>query len=381
MKVLIDATGVTRKKAGVGVYAKSLIDRLAASAEAELYLLVQDDDPDFAYPDQRNVTTLRVPSRFFRVVPLRLLFEQTWLPLLLRRHHIDVVHSLHYSFPLLRPGKAKSLVTIHDMTSFSMPEVHIALKKLYYRLFIRLSRTYADGLIFISRSARADYLRLLGEHRGVSEVIHHGKDPDFRPLEPQQQEALTAVRSHYGIPPHYLLYVGTIEPRKNLERLIEAFAIIAPRFPDTTLVLAGMMGWKQEHLPARIRELGLEARILLPGFVTEKEKALLIAGCSLFLYPSLYEGFGLPILEALASGVPTITSETSALPEVAGDASILVDPLNVAALAEATERVLSSAELQRALAEAGPVQAGKFTWERTAAETERLYRRVHGTTA
>ena len=250
------------------------------------------------------------------------------------------------------------------------------MKKLHYRLFIRLSRTYADGLIFISQSAKEDYLRILGKPAGLTTVIHHGKDPAFRPLEPKQQEMLSAVRSQYGLPQKYLLYVGTIEPRKNLERLIEAFATIAPRYPDSTLVLAGMMGWKQEHLSARIRELGLASRILLPGFIAEKDKAVLIAGCSLFLYPSLYEGFGLPVLEALASGVPIITSDTSSLPEVAGEAAVLVDPLSVAALAEAMERVLSSPQLQRSLAEAGPAQAAKFTWEHTAAETEGFYRKL-----
>ncbi len=380
IRVLIDATGVTRNKAGVGVYGKSLLDTLvakhAATPTLDLFLLVQDDDPDFAFRDTPGITVIPVPSRFLRRIPLRLLFEQALLPLLLLYHRIDVLHSLHYSFPLLRLGRTRSVVTVHDMTFFSMPEVHTGIKIRFYRFFLRRGRTWADALIFISRSTQEDYIRLLGAPKCLSTVIHHGKGSAFHPIMPHQQHAMAVVRTRYGLPNQYVLYVGTIEPRKNLDRLVEAFASIAPRFPDAGLVLAGMMGWKQEHLPARVQELGLQSRILFPGFVAEEDKPLLIAGCTAFVYPSLYEGFGLPVLEALACGAPTITSNTSSLPEVAGDSALLVNPLDTNALAEAMNCVLASPALQQELHDRGLVQAGEFNWEYTANATIEVYRRL-----
>ena len=370
LRVLIDGTGITKKKAGVGVYAKNLIDRLVRASQFELFLVVQDDDPDLDYSGVSHVTMLRMPARVLRTVALRLIFEQAILPLLVRRHRIDVVHSLHYSFPLFRFG-ARSVVTIHDMTSLSMPDVHIGLKIIYFRFFIRRARRWTDALIFVSRSAQDDFLARFGPPRGLSTVVYHGKSPVFHPQ--QDQPAIAAVRTIYGLPTRYILYVGTIEPRKNLERLVQAFATLTLTYPDVSLVIAGMMGWKQDHLLGLVRDLGLEDRVLFPGFVAEKDKALLIAGSTLFVYPSLYEGFGLPVLEALASGIPTVTSNVSSLPEVAGDAALLIDPSDAAALAGAMGAILSDPSLAATLQCRGPEQAAKFSWERTAEQTSAVY--------
>jgi glycosyltransferase involved in cell wall biosynthesis len=371
MRVLIDATGVTRKKAGVGVYGKNLIDRLVATGQMELFLVVQDDDPDLDYSGVPHVTVLRVSSRFLRKVALRLLFEQTVLPLLVRRHRVDVVHSLHYSFPLFRFG-AKSVVTIHDMTSLLMPDMHIGIKMRYYRFFIRRARRWSDALIFVSRSAQEDFLARFGPPRGLSTVVYHGKSPVFHPR--HDQAAIATVRAAYGLPARYILYVGTIEPRKNLNRLVQAFATLASTYPEESLVIAGMMGWKQDHLFGLIRDLGLEDRVFFPGFVAEEDKALLIAGSNLFVYPSIYEGFGLPVLEALASGIPTVTSNLSSLPEVAGEAALLVDPKDTGALAGAMASIFDDLVLADTLRCEGPKQAAKFTWEHTADQTAAIYR-------
>ena len=371
IRVLIDATGIAKKKAGVGVYGKNLVDRLVAASKVELFLVVQDDDPDFTYPSDPHLTVLRMPSGLLRRVPLRLLFEQVVLPLLILRHRIDVVHSLHYSFPLFRFG-ARSAVTIHDMTSFSMPDLHIGSKGLYYRFFIRRARRHTHALIFVSRSAQEDFLARFGPPLGVATVVYHGRSPDFKPH--RDRAAIIPVRTKYALPASYILYIGTIEPRKNLERLIQAFATLAPAYPDLSLVIAGMMGWKQDHLCGLVHDLGLQDRILFPGFVAEEHKALLLAGCALFVYPSLYEGFGLPVLEALASGVPTITSNLSSLPEVAGSAALLVDPRNTSALARAMDTILSDPILAAELRRKGPEQAAKFTWEHAAEQTSATYR-------
>jgi glycosyltransferase involved in cell wall biosynthesis len=370
MKVLIDATGITRKKAGVGVYARNLIDKLIAAGTMHLFLVVQDDDPDFDYADLAHVTVLKMPARWLRMIPLRVLFEQTVLPLLIRKYRVDVVHSLHYSFPLFRFG-VPAAVTIHDMTSLLMPEVHKGLRMRYHSFFIRRACRWADGLIFVSRSAQSDFIARVGTPRGVSAVVYHGIGKTFQPA--HDEAAIARVRDRYGLPSRYVLYIGTVEPRKNLERLVQALATVMPSDPDLSLVIAGMMGWHQEHLPRLIESLGLKSHVYFPGFIAEEDKAHLITGCTLFVYPSLYEGFGLPVLEALASAVPTITSNISSLPEVAGNAALLVDPKDTAALAGAMRAILSDPVLVSELCGKGPEQAKKFTWQRAAEETMAFY--------
>lgn len=371
IRVLIDATGITRKKAGVGVYGKNLIEQLLALQQVELFLVVQDDDPDLNYTNVPHLHLLRVPSKLMRKVPLRLLFEQTILPLLLLRYRIDVVHSLHFLFPLFRFG-ARSVVTVHDMTWFSMPEMHSDIFKLrYFQFFIKASRTRCDALIFVSRSAQNDFVARFGQPTGLSRVVYHGKSTEFSA--DRDPDAIAAVRQTYSLPSRYILYVGTIEPRKNLDRLLHAFAMVAPAHPELSLVIAGKMGWKQDHLFQLVESLHLNGRVHFPGFVAEADKSLLIAGSEIFAYVSLYEGFGLPVLEAMASGVPTITSDASSLPEVAGDAALLIDPMSIPSITEAIESLLSDAGLRNKLRHAGPVQAAKFSWEIAATETMAIY--------
>ncbi len=374
MRVLIDASGVTKKKAGVGVYAKNLIDRLTVLPDLQLFVVAQDDDPDFNYPAHPQVQTIRLASRLLRKTPVRMLWEQAVLPFLLKKYRIDVLHSLHYSFPLLR-GRTKGVVTVHDMTFFSLPEMHLRSKQIYFQFFLRKSATHADAIIVISESARRDYVDRLGSPRGMLSVIHHGKAETFAPC--RENSCLHPVLSRYGLPDRYILYIGTIEPRKNLVRLLEAFARVAPEHPDISLVIAGMKGWMYDDLFHRVLELGMERRVHFPGFIAEEDKPALLCGAEVFAYVSLYEGFGLPVLEALACGIPTVTSNTSSIPEVAGDAALLVDPLSVDQIATALKRLLEDEHLRLQLQTAAVRQAAKFTWPATAKQTLQVYRDVY----
>ena len=368
MHVLIDATGITRKKAGVGVYARNLLDHLTReTGDLHFLILAQNDDPEMDFSRRPNVTMLWVPARVFRLLPFRFLLEQIYL----WHRGVRVVHSLHYAFPLFTPGTLR-VVTFHDMTFFNMPEVHQRFKVFYFRTFMKAAMRRADHIIFISHSAMQDARARLGAPRGRASVIPHGKSDSLRPDLPP--ERLFAVRSRYGIAERFLLYIGTVEPRKNLPRVVEAFASLAARHTDLQLVIAGKMGWMTEDLTRSIEQLQLESRVLFTGFIDEKDKAPLLAACTVFVYASLYEGFGLPALEALACGAPTVTSNLSSLPEVVGDAALLVDPLDTCALAEAMERLLSTPLLRQRLQKEGPERAAQFTWERTAALTAALYR-------
>jgi len=372
MKILIDATGIPREKAGVGVYARNLLDRLTRNpGTLEFFILAQNDDREMNFGHRPNVTMLWVPARFFRILPIRFLLEQLFLPVLLVKYRIQVLHSLHYAFPLLTFGTHR-VVTFHDMTFFTMPEFHQRLKIVYFRFFMRASVRLVDHMIFVSRSALDDCTAQLGPIHGGASVVPHGKSDEFRP--DISLDVLNAVRKKYNLHSRFILYIGTIEPRKNLPRLVEAFAPIARRDPDIHLVIAGKIGWMAEALFTAIKRLDLTSRVTFTGFVSEEDKPALLATCTIFVYPSLYEGFGLPALEALASGAPTVTSNTSSLPEVVGQAAWLVDPTSTEDIQQALETILADTLLQQELHRAGPLQAAQFTWERTATLTIEAYR-------
>lgn len=371
IKVLIDAAGITRQKTGVGVYAKCLLDALLKLPDDfHFYILAQDDDPDLDFSKYANVTMIWAPARLFRLFPLRFLLEQIYIPYLLARHDIDVLHSLHYAIPCLGVG-ARRIVTFHDMTFFMFPELHERVKIIYFQLFMRFAARHADEIIFVSDSAYRDCVARLGQPNGAAVVIPHGKDSAYVPLGAGWD--LSSLRNKYGIPERFVLYIGTIEPRKNLERLVTSFAAVASGDPDISLVLAGKMGWMMEGLKQTIHAAGLDSRVVLTGFILEEEKRLLLGACTVFVYPSLYEGFGLPVLEALACGAPTITSNTSSLPEVAGEAALLIDPYSTEELQAALQLLLTDKLLRDELRRRGPVQAQMFTWEACAAKTAKSY--------
>jgi len=205
-------------------------------------------------------------------------------------------------------------------------------------------------------------------------VIHHGKSEAFRT--DLAASEIQRVREKYGLNAEYVLFVGTIEPRKNLSRLVSAFALVCGRHPGLLLAIAGMKGWMYDGLMEMVKDLDLQSRVIFTGFVPEEEKPFLIAAAKAFAYPSLYEGFGIPVLEALACGIPTVTSNVSSLLEVAGDAALTIDPYSVAELSSALEKLISDEPLRERLTREGLRQAAKFTWTKTAIMTREAYNDV-----
>lgn len=372
LNVLIDATQITTRKAGVGTYGLNLIRELTSlGAPVHLFILAQNDDPSLDFGASANVTMIWVRASIFRRLAFRFLLEQLGIPFLVYKYNITVVHSLHYSFPLL-PIKANKVVTFHDMTFILMPELHERFKVRYFSFFINAAVRRADSIIFVSASALRDFEKNLGAPRGLRRIISHGKSEAFRPdLDPALVEL---VRHKYGLPQQFVLFIGTVEPRKNIIRLVEAFEFLLAKRPDLMLVIAGQQGWMCEGLLKTIDNLHMDARVMFIGFCPEQDKALLLSAATVFAYPSLYEGFGIPVLEALACGVPTVTSNVSSLPEVAGHAALMINPNSTSQLAAALERVLSDLELRRELQEESAHQAAKFSWVKAASETLEVYR-------
>lgn len=299
----------------------------------------------------------------------RIAWEQCLQPRTLRRIEADLAHGPVFVGPLLSPCPV--VLTIHDLSFIRFPALFRPSNRLYLSVFARLSARKARRLIAVSRHAASEARRLLGVPREQIDVVHNGVDRGFRPLPAQ---AVEAFRSHKHLPERYLLHVGTLEPRKNLIRLVEAFDRACD--DSMSLVLAGGKGWYYNEVFAKVEELQLGNRVAFAGYVPDGELPLLYNGAFSLVYPSLYEGFGLPILEALACGTPVLTSTSSSLPEVAGDAALVVDPRDVDDIARGIRQLMVDDTLREELRERGLARAQQFSWQRTAQETARVYGRI-----
>ncbi len=297
--------------------------------------------------------------------PARLAWEQTAGPRVARRLRPDVWHAPHYTMPL-RSG-TPTVVAMHDLTFFDHPEWHERSKVLYFRKMIAAAARRADLIVTGSHDAAAG-LQSRFRPPGEIVVIHHGVDhARFAPATDGPSSAAAdwdALRRH-GIRAPYIAFASTIEPRKDVPTLVRAFARVAATHPDLQLVLAGGDGWGVADARAAITASGVATRILRPGYVDDPTLAALFRRAEAIAYPSLVEGFGMPALEALASGTPLVTTSGSSLEEVVGDAGLLVPPADADALARALSTVLDEPDVANRLRAAGPNRAARFTWERS----------------
>ena len=291
----------------------------------------------------------------------------SWLP------YSDVFHATDHLLPPLR--RAGSVFTVHDLIFLHFPEYHLPLNRWYLSLMLPRFLRRADALIAVSENTKRDVVKLMQIPPDKITVIYEGVNPAYRPLD--DSAARDRVREKYRLPAEYILYFGTLEPRKNLLTLLDAYhALLVRGQAIPSLVLAGRKGWLYQPVFARVRALGLEDRVHFTDYVDEQDAPVIMNAASVFVYPSLYEGFGLPPLEAMACGTPVICSNASSLPEVVGDGGLLFEPRDVGALANAIARVLADAELRTQLRARGIEQARKFTWERAARETLAVYQAV-----
>jgi glycosyltransferase involved in cell wall biosynthesis len=278
----------------------------------------------------------------------------------------DVVHTPTFLVP---PRNGRPLVvTVLDLSFLRFPEYHGGWWRTLAVQGLRRAVREADALIAISSHTADDLVHMTGVPSCRVHVVPLAADPRFRSVDDP------AVPAKYGIDSPFLLYVGTLEPRKNLTVLLKAFADLPE--PGLKLVLAGAKGWMYQELFQTVDRLGLGSRVIFPGFVPDADLPALLNSAVAFVYPSEYEGFGLPVLEAMSCGAPVITTDVSSLPEVAGSAALLVPPRDAVALRAALERVVASQDLRNELRAKGIEQAGKFSWSRTAEATAAVYGQV-----
>lgn len=296
------------------------------------------------------------------------------VPVALRRQRIDVFHGIdHVGIPLVgRTGKC--VVTIHDVIPLILPRTFTPRHRAVVRLALARVRRQADRIIVPSDAVKQDVVRHLGLADNLVTVTHHGCEPRFHP--DPDPASFGAVTARYGLPPRYVLAVGTLEPRKNLVALLKAFARLRRAGevdPALRLVLAGARGWLDEPIFRTVRSFGLAEAVCLPGFIDDDDLPDVYRGAELFVFPSLYEGFGLPPLEAMACGVPVVTSNTSSMPEVAGGAAMLVDPRDVDEMAAVIARALHDEGLRERLRGAGIARARQFSWQTAARQVLDVY--------
>jgi glycosyltransferase involved in cell wall biosynthesis len=284
---------------------------------------------------------------------------------------LDLFHAPDFFLPPVKPG-TRTLVTVHDLSFVREPDTVMPGMTHHLNTWVPHSVKQADHVIAVSEATRQDLIELYQTPPQKISVLYHGVTADFqRVTDPTK---LAAIRQKYGLGKRpFVLSVGTLQPRKNYRRLIQAFAQLDS---SLMLVIVGGKGWRYEDIFAEVARQGLEARTHFLGFVADADLPALYSATSLFVYPSLYEGFGLPALEALACGTPVVASNLSALPEVVGEAGLLVNPRNVGEMAAAMTRLLTDSGLHQQLAQAGQLRATHFTWIGTATKLLELYKKI-----
>jgi glycosyltransferase involved in cell wall biosynthesis len=395
MHVGIDYTAAAWQGAGIGRYTRELVRAIVDRGDAHRYTLfyaaggIAPDSPYLA--DLRRLCDSRA---YIRHVPIPLSprrLTQLWqrlrapVPVELFTGPLDLLHAPDFVLP---PTRARTLVTIHDLSFMVHPECAEPSMVRYLNDAVPRGLRRADVILADSEATRRDLARLLAIDPALVELVYPGVGPRFRPM---SAEEIEPIRRRLGLPDRFVLFVSTLEPRKNLVRLLEAFAQVLqiadcrlqienPNLQSAIynlqLVIAGRRGWLYEDVFATIDRLRLRERVRLLDFVHDKDLPALYNLAAAFAYPSIYEGFGIPPLEAMACGTPTVTADNSSLPEVVADAAVLVAAEDIGSIASGIARAIADEPLRARLRLAGPEQARQFTWERAAEQVLACYERI-----
>jgi len=377
MRIAIDARWVSSQLDGIGRYTLNLIFALASIDEENEYIIYLRSEhiADALYRrlgEQENFQ-LRIPH-----VPPLSLRDQVLFPIIICQDKPDLIHFPSFAYPYLLTGIQK-LVTIHDLTPLAFPHLFRKTKKgriaPLYRVMVTLATRRAQYIIAVSQSTKNDLCRLLNIAEDKVVVIYNGVEDRFHT---RDARAITYVRKKYEFPAKFILHVGRYDPAKNVLTLIEAFDLLKKQseMEDVKLVMVGAKTLQYPEIKAVVDNRGLNRDVIFTGYLDDEDLPSVYRAAMVLVLPSIYEGFGLPALEAMACGTPVITSNTSSLPEVVGEAGIMVEPRDVHALAEAMELVLMDKHLRSELRARGLERARQFTWEKAARETLKAYQQV-----
>jgi glycosyltransferase involved in cell wall biosynthesis len=369
-RIAIDYTAAVQQRAGIGRYVRELVAALLKQdGQLEYRLFAASPSP--------------LPDLPFRV--RRLPFHDRWLMRLWHRARvplpvelitgpIDLYHSPDFTLPPTLP-RTRTLLTVHDLSFVRDPDSAADSLRAFLSVVVPRSVARADHVLADSQATKEDLIELWATPADKVTVLYCGVDPRFRPV--TAPPALAAVRARYGLGHGpFILSVSTLQPRKNYRRLIQAFAPLAERHPDLSLVIGGGKGWRYDEILAEPERLGIAGRVLFPGFIQDSDLPALYSAAVALAYPSLYEGFGLPVLEAMACGTPVMSSDRSSLPEVTADAGLQADPLDVEAWTAGLTALVEDTTLRERLVDRGLQRARSFNWDRAAGELLDVYRRL-----
>jgi glycosyltransferase involved in cell wall biosynthesis len=358
------------RQAGTSRYIEALLGELPAIAPDDVILAFTGRVPESwieRFPAAIDWRQARFPTGW---PPARILWEQTAGTGLGRRTGLDVMHCPLNVAPLF-PG-APTVVTVHDIAYERFPEHYPTGQRHYLSAMTRISARRASHVIAVSQATASDLAKFYGVSPELMTVVPNGIESSFQP---QSDNDRAAFRAQQELPDEFILFVGTLQPRKNLDGLLRAYSLIAERL-SWPLVVIGGAGWLDSPIYGLVRRLGIGSRVRFTGYVNPEELPRWYAAATIFTFPSHYEGFGLPVAEAMASGTPVITSKTSALPEVAGNSAVLVDPSAPREIARAMLELATDSERRKELSSLGLAQARQFTWRKAAEATYAVYQRV-----
>ena len=344
MRIAIDIQSTLGNKTGIGYYTDNLVEQLLKLDKQNEYFLFNCGGGD-----------LRTHKR--------VLWEQFHIPVKSFLDKIDLLHSPGFSPPVLKPRKL--ICTVHDLIGMIFPQNLGSVSRFYWSKLLPYAVSRADAIIADSECTKNDIIKYLNVKPENIRVIYLAADDSFKVV--SDISLLSGVRQKYKIPANFILSVGTIEPRKNYDRLIMAFK----RLKDTEslphiMVIAGKKGWAYNGVRELVNKLGIESDVMFLDYVDDDDLVMLYNASSLFIMPSIYEGFGFPVLEAMACGLPVVASNVSSIPEVVKDAGILVDPYDTDSICEGMLKVLTDSELHEALQAKSIKRAASFSWEKTA---------------
>lgn len=380
MKVSIELQPCLKNKSGIGIYTYNISKNLEKIKEIELYgeifSFLGKDKLDSDYKD------IKIELKLCRLLPYgvyRRIWK--WLPVkynTLLNTHSDIYHFFDYIVPPKVEGKV--ITTIHDVTYILYPEM--VEKKTMERIKdgIEYSVNRADKVITVSESSKKDIIKFLGVDEGKIEVVYNGVEYERFSNSCTEKEQLR-VKEKYNLPDKYILYMGTLEPRKNIESIISAFSLFISHnnifLNEFKLVIAGKKGWLYESIFNQVQNLSIKDKVIFTDYVEEEDKPLIYKMASIFVFPSIYEGFGIPVIEAMASSVPVITSTASSLKEISGDAAIIVEPKDIDSISKAMKEILENEAVRKSMIEKGHTQAKKFNWQSSAEKLANIYKELY----
>jgi len=356
------------KVGGTEIFTRSMVRGLAeAGGDNEYIIFINTESVGVFDGVAPNVRVVLCPIRAVRR-PVRILYEQLVLPFQLLRHRIDVLYSAGMTAPFFCP--APSVLVIHDLQHVNQPQNFGRVQLIFLRTIIYLSARRSDAVATVSSHVKKDVVR----HYGIApeKVFVTYNAADLEAFRPRDKGEVEAVRKKYGLPERFVLYIASSLPHKNYRRLLEAFRLVSRDVKGLKLVLIGARDYGAEPIREAISELGLTDDVVFLGWLPFEDLPLIYGAAEVFVFPSLHEGFGIPVVEAMACGVPVVCSDIEPLIEVAGGAALLVDPASVGSIADGLLSVLTDPGVRRRLVEAGLERAPHFSWKRSAEETLRI---------